>query len=419
MFTIPDAFAEVDDPRRDHATTLHPLVNILVIAICAMIAGATTFTEMALFGEAKKPWLSQFLDLKSGIPSHDTFNRVFSLLAPTAFLQALMAWTAALEEATEGKVVAVDGKTLRRSFDRASKKAAIHMVGAWISENQTALAQLPIDEKSNEITAIPPLLRLLELHGAIVTMDAMGTQKPVAEQIIEQGGDYVLALKDNHPHFYADVIDLLDYAIANRGEEPLIEPEEAAGPVSTVVQHFEIPLPPEVLPPASEEVSEAVDLSKRPWVLVLSTVIDVEHSHGRLESRRVWSLSGVEAVLGGRGWVGLSSVARIDSNRSTPTEKSREWHYYISSLDGKNPHQFGGAVRTHWGIENGLHWVLDMVFREDECRVRAGHAATNLAHLRRAVITKLRREKSVRVGAQAKQLKAALDERYLLKVLTA
>jgi predicted transposase YbfD/YdcC len=414
MFTIPDAFAEIADPRRDHATTLHPLVNVLVIAICAMIAGATGFTEMAMFGQTKKAWLSQFLDLTNGVPSHDTFNRVFSLLAPAAFLQALMAWTKALEAATDGQVLAIDGKKLRRSMDTASKKAAIHMVGAWLSANHTALAQLPVDEKSNEITAIPPLLRLLELKGAIVTMDAMGTQKAVAQQIIDQKGDYVLALKDNHPHFYADVIDLLDYAIEHRGDEPLIEPEQAAGPVSTVVQHFEVPL---TLAPNDD--GGAVDLSAVPLVLVLSTVVDVERSHGRLESRRVWSLSGVDAVLGDRGWAGLSSVARIDSQRSTPKKKSQEWQYYISSLDGMNPHQFGGAVRAHWGIENGLHWVLDMVFREDECRVRKGHAATNLAHLRRAVLTKLRREKSIRVGAQAKQLKAALDEGYLLKVLTA
>jgi len=413
MLTIPDAFSEIDDPRRDHATTLHPLVNVLVIAICAMIAGATGFTALAMFGETKQVWLSQFLDLENGLPSHDTFNRVFTLLAPSAFLQALMAWTQALEADTEGKVVAVDGKKLRRSFDTASKKAAIHMVGAWISENHTALAQLPVDEKSNEITAIPPLLRLLELRGAIVTIDAMGTQKAVAAQIVEQGGDYVLALKDNHPHFYADAIDLLDYAIDNRGDEPLIEPAEAAGAVSTVVQHFEIPLPAPVSDVASSEPVAVLE------PLILSTVVDVERGHGRLESRRVWSLSGVDSLLGDRGWVGLSSLVRIDSARSTPKKESKDWRYYISSLEGKNPHQAGGAVRTHWGIENGLHWVLDMAFREDECRVRIGHAATNLAHLRRAVLTKLRREKSVRVGAQAKQLKAALDERYLLKVLTA
>lgn len=419
MLTIPDAFSQIEDPRRAHATTLHPLVNVLVIAICAMIVGATTFVEMAVFGEAKREWLKQFLDLKSGVPSHDTFNRVFSLLAPSAFFQALTAWTSALEEVTHGKVVAVDGKQMRRSFDRASKKAAIHMVGAWISENHTALAQLPVGEKSNEINALPPLLRLLELHGAIVTIDAMGTQKAVAEQIIEQGGDYVLALKDNHPHFYADVIDLMDYAINNRGEEPLIEPAEAGGAVSTVVQHFEIPLPIESAPSSTSPSSDTSPVLQLPLVLFLSTVVDVERSHGRLETRRVWSLSGVDSVLGDRGWAGLSSVVRIDSKRSTPIKDSQDWRYYISSLKGTNPHQMGGAVRTHWGIENGLHWVLDMAFREDECRVRTGHAATNLAHLRRAVLTQLRREKSVRVGIKAKQLKAALDGRYLLKVLTA
>jgi predicted transposase YbfD/YdcC len=409
MLTIPDAFADVEDPRRDHATKLHPLVNILVIALCGLIAGANSFVEIALFGETKKAWLGQFLDLEHGVPSHDTFNRVFAVLDPSAFCQALLQWTAALQEATQGKIVAVDGKQLRRSFDRASKKAAIHMVGAWLSENHVALGQLKVDEKSNEITALPALLKLLDLHGAIVTIDAMGTQKAIAEQIIAQEADYVLALKDNHPHLFADVIDLVDYAVQSRGEEPLIEPVTTGAAVSSVVQRFEIPLP--QAPPVSA--------LERPAVLVLSTMVTVEQSHGRLESRRVWSLAGVDQVLGDRGWAGLSSVATVVSHRSTPEKESRDWRYYISSLDGRNPHQLGGAVRTHWGIENGLHWSLDMAFREDECRVRAGHAPENLAHLRRAALTQLRRERSVRVGLQAKRLKAALDERYLLKVLTA
>jgi predicted transposase YbfD/YdcC len=369
---ISDHFVDLEDPRIDR-TKLHKLLDIVIIAICAVICGADAWVEVEEFGNAKLAWLRTFLELPNGVPSHDTFGRVFALLDPDQFRLCFVSWVQAISQITDGEIVALDGKTLRHSYDGPLGKAAIHMVSAWASTNRLVLGQLKVDDKSNEITAIPELLRLLALKGCIVTIDAMGCQTEIAKTIIDAGADYVLALKGNQGTLHRDVQDLFAYA----------QETDFKG--------------------IAHDFQETI-----------------EKGHGRIETRQHWTISEPEfiAYLDPNGaWAGLESIGMVAAERRIGDETTHETRYYISSLAG-GAQEFGTAVRTHWGVENSVHWVLDIAFREDDSRVRKGNGAQNLAILRHIALNLLRQEKSAKCGVKAKRLKAGWSEAYLLKVLT-
>jgi predicted transposase YbfD/YdcC len=313
--------------------------------------------------------------LPHGIPSHDTFGRVFARLDPEAFVRCFVAWVEAVREATNGEVVAIDGKTLRHSFDRASEKAAIHMVSAWATANHLVLGQVKVDDKSNEITAIPRLLQLLDLHGCIVTIDAMGCQKEIARQIVDQGGNYVLALKENQPALYEDV-------------KLFFEDARELGFAGIAHGYHQ----------------------------------EVDGGHGRVEIRRCFTVGEIDWLRERHpAWSKLGSMGMVEAVRQVSGQSSTEVRYYISSLPGeaaRDAARLGEAVRGHWGIENQVHWVLDMSFGEDDCRVRVGHAPENLATLRHLGLNLLRREPTAKVGVKNKRLRAAWDLTYLEQVLT-
>jgi predicted transposase YbfD/YdcC len=368
--SIQEYFSEISDPRVER-TKLHLLMDILVIAICAVICGADTWVELEAYGRAKEQWLRQFLTLANGIPSHDTFARVIARLKPEELQQCFLRWVQAVSEVTHGEVVAIDGKTLRRSFDRATGKSAIHMVSAWASANRLVLGQQRVDEKSNEITAIPALLRLLDLKGCIVTIDAMGCQKAIARTIVEQAADYVLTLKANQGGLYEEVQRFFGWA----------QQHQFAG-VPHEYYHT------------------------------------LGGTHGRVEERRYRLISDLSGFKETQGWQGLQSLGMVERQRTVAGKTTVEVHYYLTSLTGSG-RQFGEAVRTHWSVENGLHWVLDVVFQEDQSRLRRDHAAENFAVLRHLALSLLRQESTCSNGIKVKRLKAAWDDQYLTRVLLA
>ncbi|GAC1679849.1 MAG: ISAs1-like element ISEc26 family transposase [Steroidobacteraceae bacterium] len=368
--TLFEHFATLPDPRVDR-TKEHTLLDILTIAVCAIICGADSFVEMEEFGKAKQEWLATFLDLPSGIPSHDTFNRLFVALDPEAFSCCFLAWVQATAAQTEGAVIAVDGKIARRSHDRGAGKAAIDMVSAWASANGVVLGQRATDAKSNEITAIPALLDLLLLTGCIVTIDALGCQTAIAQKIVEKGADYVLALKENHDTLYHEVEHLF---------------------------------------------ADACETDFGDYISDHTATVD--SGHGRVEIRHYWTISDRETIdhLDPDGeWVGLRGIGMVAAERRVGEAVTWERRYFLTSL--VDAATFGRAARAHWGIENGLHWVLDIAFREDESRVRAGTGAENLIVLRHMAVNLLKREQATKVGIKAKRLKAGWDEQYLLKIL--
>lgn len=370
--TIESHFGDIDDPRYHHSPP-HLLLDIITIALCALISGANDWEAVAAFGRAKERWLRTFLRLPNGIPSADTFERVFAQIDPEQFQASFIRWVASLSHLTAGEVVAIDGKTLCGSVDRSNDRKAIHMVSAWASQNHLVLGQVKVDDKSNEITAIPELLRLLTLPGCIVTLDAMGCQTEIAAQIVAQGADYVLALKQNQGHLYREVARLFNDA--------LTEPSRA---------------------------------------IPFETAQTIEKGHGRIEKRQAWTISHPDYLnyLDPTGrWAGLESVIRVDSQRQINHQHSQESHYYISSLTGE-PDLLNTVVRTHWTIENQLHWVLDVAFREDDSRVRRGYAAENLAVLRHIALNLLKRERTSKLSIQNKRLRAAWDNDYLLQILS-
>jgi predicted transposase YbfD/YdcC len=368
-------FADLPDPRMAR-TRRHELLDILVIAICAVICGADSWTDIETFGEAKREWLAHWLALPNGIPSHDTFGRVFGLLDPLAFERCFLNWIQAVSPRLPGEVVAVDGKTLRRSHDRGRGHGAIGLVSAWATQAGLVLGQVKVDQKSNEITAIPALLEALALQGCIVTVDALGCQTAIAQRIVDQQADYVLAVKDNQEHLAQDVAALFDWA-THHG--------------FTGLQH-----------------DQFETLNK---------------GHGRLEKRTCHTLSDPTclAMLPQRGaWANLRTVARVRAERHLNGATSVETRYFISSLPGDTPHLARvvlHAVRHHWRIENQLHWVLDLAFREDESRVRVGQAAENFAVLRHIALNLLRQETATKKSIHAKRLLAGWDHAFLLKVL--
>ncbi len=362
-------FAQVEDPRVER-TKRHRLRDIMILAICGVIGGAEGWVEIEEFGKAKEAWFTDLLGLANGLPSHDPFGRVFSLLDPKQCEASFFQWVQGITKTVKG-VIAIDGKTLRRAHDENAGKKAFHLVSAWAVENRVVLAQLATEEKSNEITAIPLLLRQWAWKGCIVTIDAMGTQTRMAAPGIEQDGDDALALKDTQGNLY------------DEGK-------------ATVV------------------LAETDGFTGGYW----EAERQVEKGHGRLEIREYWTLSDPQilADLDPEGkWHGLKGIGVVRAERRMEQKTTRETRSFLLSVSSLKP--FATAVRSHWGIENSLHWVLDLAFREDEARVRLGHADEKLAVLRHISLTLLRQERSSRVGIHAKRLKAGWDHQYLLRIL--
>jgi len=369
--TILEHFSKLEDPRGREGRQ-HLLSDLVAIVICAVICGADEWTEIEAFGKAKEAFFRKVLALPHGIPSHDTFGRVFSALRPEALERCFSSWTEALAERSGGRLIAIDGKTLRRSFDRAASKAAIHMVSAWSADNALVFGQLACEAKSNEITAIPQLLELLDLDGATVTIDAEGCQKEIAARIVAGGGDYVLALKANQPTMHEEVKLLFDESIAKGFGEMAHDCFE-----------------------------------------------ETEGDHGRIETRRCWVTPEVDWFEDRPQWKGLKCFAAVECERTVGDKTSCERRYFISSHDGTSAQRIAQAVRSHWRIENSLHWCLDVGFREDMSRIRKGHAAENLSRIRRLALSLLKQETTARIGIKGKRLKAGWDEDYLLRVLMA
>jgi predicted transposase YbfD/YdcC len=362
-------FDELDDPRPGH-NVMHLLSDMLVIAVLAVICGAEGWVEVATFGRCKKDWLKTFLRLPHGIPSHDTFGRVFAAIDPAQFERCFLNWTAHLAQ-RKSKLVAIDGKTLRRSFDSASDKQAIHMVSAWCRENHLVLGQLATEAKSNEITAVPKLLELLDLDGAVISIDAMGCQKEIARTVVEGKGDYLLQVKDNQPALHADL--------------KLLFAEGLTGDCQGVAYDY---------------------------------VEDVDGGHGRVETRRCWTSSDLGGLDREGAWKGLATVACVECVRETPVSSSTQRHYYISSLAGKSAAEMLGLIRSHWEIENSLHWRLDVQFNEDQCRIRKGHAAENFSRLRRWALNALKKDQTHKVGLKTKAKACSWDHGLLLQVVS-
>ena len=362
------SFADLEDPRQQ-AKVLYPLEEILLLCLCAVISGADCWVEVALYGQQRLTFLRRFLPFKHATPSHDQLGIVFAKLDAKQFQSCFIAWVERFTEALRG-VVAIDGKTLRRSFDHAAGQGPIQMISAWSSQGRLVLGQQQVDKKSNEITAIPKLLELLELQGAVVTIDAMGCQRAIAEQIVSQEADYVLGLKGNQGTLHEDVALFFD--------------EQQGGLAGYPVTMHET----------------------------------CEKDHGRLETRRVVATEHIEWLQDSHGWPGLRSIAKVESRRELLAEGKveEETRYYLSSLPGEAQH-IGEAVRSHWGVENGLHWVMDMVFRDDECRIRSQNAPSNFTTIKHMASNVLRRGKG-KHSMRASRHVAAWNEDFLYSLLT-
>lgn len=364
---IEDHFADLTDPRR--RAGIYPLINIVTIAVCAVVGGADDFVSIAEYGEKKRKWLAQFLDLSAGIPSHDRFNAILGALRPAEFEKCLLSWITSLHEISGGQIVAIDGKTLRRSFDAASSKSAIHMVSAWATANHISLGQVVVDEKSNEITALPKLLEILELSGCLVTIDAMGCQTEIAEKIVAAGAGYVLAVKGNQPTLHDGIAKFF-------------------------LDHLED------------------DFAR----VRVSRYQTEEHGHGRDETRTYYVCALPDDLPDRQRWQNLAAIGIAINNTVRAGKQTSEVRYYILSrkLAAK---KFAEAVRGHWSIENRLHWQLDVTFGEDQSRIRKGHADANFSILRRTALSLLKNNRTSKVGVKNKRLAAGWNDDYLAQVL--
>ncbi len=361
-------FRDLKDPRVAKSCD-HKLIDILAITILGVLCGADDFTDLRTFGTLRHDWLKTFLELPQGIPSHDTFQRVLGLLDPRQFSAGLFQWTQALHEATDGKLIAIDGKALRRSFAKKSGKRMLHLVTAWSSENGLTLGQVACGEKSNEITAIPELLALLSVKGCTVTIDAMGCQKEIAAQIREQKGDYLLATKGNQPTLEAGLVAYFEECLET----------DFAG-----VEH------------GCHETTET--------------------GHGRTETRIVHAVALPKDFPRKAEWKDLKSVVVVTSCRRIDGQETWESRYHITS-HAPQAARLGTAIRKHWGIENGQHWVLDITFGEDARRQQDRNGAANLAAVRRLAVSLLRQDTTLKRGAKCKRFACALDPNYLLRII--
>ncbi len=361
-------FQNLTDPRAEHSID-HRLIDIVIITICAVICGANNWVEIENYGHDKKEWLQQFLELPHGIPSHDTFMRLFARLKPEQLQQCFLNWIEAVSQITKGQVIAIDGKSLRSALERGQSRGAIHMVNAWATENRLVLGQTKVTAKSNEITAIPKLLKILTIEGCLISIDAMGCQTEIAQTIIEQQGDYVLALKANHKNLYEDVVQLFKFA------------------------------------------------RQQDWK-------DIEHEyyqtinkgHGRIEIRRHWTMENTEYLCGSEQWKGLQTIGLVESERRVNHQTAIEQRYYLLSIKS-DAQRFAEAVRSHWTIENQLHWILDVGFQEDKVKGCLGYSAENLAVVRHLAVNLLTHENTAKGGVHAKRLKAGWNNNYLTLVL--
>lgn len=361
-------FETLEDPRTAYLIE-HRLLDIVALTICAVVCGAEGWEDIEAYGRSKLEWLKTFLELPNGIPSHDTISRVFARLAPSKLQECFVSWVKAIAQLSEGEVIAIDGKSVRHSYDKGKGKGAIHMVSAWANENRLALGQVKVADKSNEITAIPQLLDILDIQGCIVTIDAMGAQKEIAKQIIEQDADYVLSLKGNQGNLHEDVQQLFDWASKTDFKD---------------IEH---------------EVYQTID-----------------KGHGRLEKRRYYLLGNVEHLVNAHQWVGLQRVGMVESERHIEGKPiTTERRYYLTSLDG-GVERFARASRGHWGIENRLHWSLDVVFHEDNSRIRNDHSPENMTLIRKIALNLLSKESS-KGSKKRKRLKAGWDNDFLIQVL--
>ena len=371
-YRFQEYFAKVKDPRVER-TRLHALTDIITISILAVIAGAAGWEDIEEYGLNKQEWLATFLQLESGIPSPDTFRRVFERINPKEFEQCFRVWVQSLVEKLGVEVVAIDGKALRGSYDRASQLKALHLVSAWSKEHRLVLGQTKVSEKSNEITAIPALLEMMDISGCIITIDAMGTQKSIAQKIIEADSDYILSLKDNHPTLHKQVKDWFETAqsLKFKGVD--------------------------------------VNISHR-----------VEKGHHRIENRQVYTVpvSQLPALHEQDSWLGLTTVVMVVRSIQHWNKTTNEVQFYLTSLVS-DANKIGSAIRQHWGIENSVHWTLDVTFHEDACRIRSLHSPQNFALLRRIALNALERESSFRRSLRQKSRRAAMNDQYMLSVLAA
>lgn len=362
MKTPIDYFSEMEDPRIDR-TKEHKLEDIIFIAIAAVICGAETWNDIENYGKSKEAWLSQYLELPNGIPSHDTFNRVFSALDPEELESCFLGWVKSVSDLTKGEVVSIDGKSIRGSKDKGSK-SIVHMVSAWANINQLSLGQVKVNDKSNEITAIPKLLEVLAIEGCIVTIDAMGCQTDIAGKIIKGGADYILAVKGNQGGLEEGLLDTIKL------EKPL------------------------------------------------ATWEDTDFGHGRIETRKCSVYTDLSHIEQPQRWENLKCLVKVEATRhikSSGHEES-EVRLYISSLP-PDAEKIGKSIRAHWGIENSLHWVLDVAFGEDKSRKRSGDAAQNFSVINRIALNLLKQEKSKKRSIKGKRLDAGWDNDYLIKIL--
>lgn len=365
--SIVEHFAGVTDPRRREGS--YPLINFLVIGVCAVICGVDDFVSMAEFASVKREFFARFLDLSAGIPSHDRFNAIFAAIKPAEFERCLLSWITALHEVTAGQVVAIDGKTLKRSYDKATSKSAIHMVSAWATANHISLGQTVVDQKSNEITAIPELLKIIELSGCLVTIDAMGCQVAIAQAIVDANADYVLAVKGNQKSLH-----------------------------NSIARYF--------------KDHESDDFAR----VKMKRHGTHQRAHGREETRRYFTCPVPEQIADQPRWPKLKAIGMAVNETLRNGKQTREVRYYLLSKN-LTARAFGEAVRSHWSIENRCHWQLDVTFQEDQCRIRKGHADANFSSLRRTALSLLKNNHSRRVGIKNKRLIAGWDEDYLTEVL--